>query len=181
MLSLSDHKDSLQEQKYVLSSERLLFRPFEHTDVDLEHLYSLDSDPDVRRFFPDCATREDAKKSLERFLDLWGKHRLTRFAVFDKETGHFIGRAGFMFLEDTDEIELGYAFFKEYWGKGLATEASRALLSWLRENHPDVKRIICFTTLENRPSVAVMERLGMCFWKDEDYKGIPHCFYELEV
>jgi RimJ/RimL family protein N-acetyltransferase len=55
--------------------------------------------------------------------------------------GEVIGSAGLQPLDGTDEIEVGYSMIKEYWGKGIGTEAARA---WLAHgfNHAGLDRIV---------------------------------------
>jgi RimJ/RimL family protein N-acetyltransferase len=67
-----------------------------------------------------------------------------------------------MVLDSTGEVELGYRLLRTEWGKGLATEVSRAWLDFGR-HRLGLDRVIAFTHRENAPSLAVMERLGMRF------------------
>src|SRR5579871_6165650 len=115
--------------KPILQTERLILREF--LTADVEDFFRLVIDPDVTRYTGDsCKTLEEAGTGLQdRVLGAYQKHGYGRWAVVFKPTGKIIGFAGLKYLEDIGEVDLGYRFFKEYWGRGLATEASRAVLS----------------------------------------------------
>lgn len=54
------------------------------------------------------------------------KHGFGRLVVELKGENKFIGFTGLKYLEDMNEVDPGYRFMKEYWGKGIAAEAGRA-------------------------------------------------------
>jgi len=66
------------------------------------------------------------------------------------------------------EMEIGWRFAREAWGQGYATEAARAALAH-GFGDPAVARIAAITTLANRPSWRVMERIGMTRATEEDF------------
>jgi hypothetical protein len=53
-----------------------------------------------------------------------------------------------------------YGLERACWGKGLATEASRAVLAWLWAS-TSYQRVFARTDPPNRKSIEVMQRLGM--------------------
>src|SRR5580698_2521943 len=103
----------------ILETDRLLLREFVLDDV--EEFFRMVSDPDVTRYTGDGGkTLEDARKGLEeRVFQDYVKHGYGRWAAVFKLTGKVIGFAGLKYLDDVGEVDLGYRFFKEYWGKGL--------------------------------------------------------------
>lgn len=118
-----------------LDTDRLTLRHFTPDDVDL--LIELDSDPAVMRFLtggeptPPEHYRERGLNNILRGYQLWDG-RFGLFAAHAKDSGAFIG----WFIlspedEDSplDEVELGYRLRRAEWGKGYATEGSRALLA----------------------------------------------------
>jgi RimJ/RimL family protein N-acetyltransferase len=67
---------------------------------------------------------------------------------------------GALFLKrERDELEVGYLFLPEYWGRGLAFEAVGALLRWVSETCTD-KEIVAVTQTANERSVRLLARLG---------------------
>ena len=71
-----------------------------------------------------------------------------------------------------DEVDLGYRFMKEYWGKGIATESAKACVN-LGFNKLRLKRLIAMVLPENTGSIRVLEKLNFEFEKDviEDHQS----------
>jgi [ribosomal protein S5]-alanine N-acetyltransferase len=159
---------------YVLTSERLGFRPFE--EADCSGLERLDMDPEVRAHFPDgIATSTQIHARIARSKLSIEANRYPEFAVIELATGRFAGRAGFGLIEG-GEIEVGYVFLKEFWGRGLAQESLRALLAWARENLT-VPRIVAYAPSTHAASLNVMKKAGMRFFKTDNMRGVPCDFY----
>jgi RimJ/RimL family protein N-acetyltransferase len=78
--------------------------------------------------------------------------------------GDVVGMVGFApptFLPELLPVqEIGWRFLPDHWGKGLATEAATAALSWAFENGLLDRAVAC-VQLENRRSAAVAAKLGM--------------------
>lgn len=146
-----------------LTTPRLVLRGFVREDRD--HLLALNADPAVREFLdmPEPTTPEQE----DDFLD----HVMTKFSHdrgfwAAEEDGRFIGWFHFRPARDTGELELGYRLRQDAWGRGLATEGSRALLELANG-----ERVIARTMIENRRSRSVMEKLGMKVVRTFPYKG----------
>jgi [ribosomal protein S5]-alanine N-acetyltransferase len=139
------------------------------------------SDPDVTRFTgDDCQTLEVARKRLEDgpFQD-YRKHGYGRWAAVYKTTGTVIGYAGLKYLGDAGEVDLGFRFFKEYWGKGLATEASRAIVAYGLGTLQQ-KRIAGIADIENKASIRVLEKVGFTFERFTTFRDHEVAWYALE-
>jgi RimJ/RimL family protein N-acetyltransferase len=148
-----------------LATERLTLRPLTAEQADL--LIELDSDPAVMRFLsggeptaPELVRERDMPSILAGY-DRWDG-RFGLFAAFEQDTDEFVGwfslrpeRSG-----PTDEAELGYRLRQDAWGKGYATEVSRALLHKAFAEL-DVRVVWGETMALNLPSQKVMEKLGM--------------------
>ena len=161
--------------EFLFTSERLGFRLPE--DADLDSLNKLDMDPDVRAQFPEgTLTPERIEARLAENAASYNDNGFGDFAVIDLETGDFTGRAGFARI-DSGEIEVGYVFLKDYWGRGLAQESLRALLEWARSNL-DVPRIIAYAPARHAASFNVMQKAGMTYFKSERMRGVDCDFYE---
>lgn len=167
-----------------LETDRLLLRPFSADDVD--HLVALDSDPAVTRFINGgrpTPREEVVERVLPRFL--WYQEQRNGYgfwAVEEKATGAFIG---WFHLRpapdggDPAEPELGYRLLRDAWGKGYATEGSRALIARAFESL-DARRVWASTMVLNVGSRRVMEKAGMrhvrTFWGEwpEEIPGDEH-------
>jgi len=159
---------------YVLTTERLGFRPFD--DADFSDLERLDMDPEVRAHFPDgIATSAQIHARIARSQHSIEANRCPEFAVIELATGRFAGRAGFGVIEG-GEIEVGYVFLKEFWGRGLAQESLRALLAWARGNLT-VPQIVAYAPCTHLASLNVMKKSGMHYFKTNNMRGVPCDFY----
>jgi len=157
-----------------MTSERLGFRPFE--DADFSDLERLDMDPEVRAHFPDgIATSAQIDARIARSKLSIEANRYPEFAVIELATGRFAGRAGFGLIEG-GEIEVGYVFLKEFWGRGLAQESLRALLAWAKENLT-VPRIVAYAPSTHSASLNVMRKAGMRLFKTDNMHGVSCDFY----
>lgn len=163
----------------ILETDRLLLREFVMDDA--EAFFRMISDPDVTRYTGDGGkTLEEAKKGLEeRLFRDYRKYGYGRWAAVYKATGNVIGFAGLKYLDDVNEVDLGYRFFKEHWGKGLATEAAKAVLGYgvvvLR-----LQRIIGIADIENKASIRVLEKVGFQFERCTTYGGHDVAWYAVE-
>jgi len=147
-----------------LETERLLLRRFIADDVD--NLVELDGDPDVMRFINGgrpTPRREVENDVLPAYLEYYERFSGYGFwAAVEKSTGQFVGWFHFRPAKDPDcdEIELGYRLRKPAWGKGYATEGSRALIE---KGFADlgVRRVFASTMVVNVGSRRVLEKAGL--------------------
>lgn len=143
----------------VLETPRLLMRAFTLDDVDA--MYSLATVPEVIRY-----VGNKPAQSKQDVLDYLQQHPLRdyqvygygRFACVWKETGQVIGFSGIKFLEEISETELGYRFLPEFWGKGLATEAGKAVIQFAQGL--GLKRLVAVIHPQNEGSQQVATKLG---------------------
>jgi RimJ/RimL family protein N-acetyltransferase len=144
----------------VIETERLLLRP--HVQSDLETVYLMVSDPEIRRFFPEGPDikRENVLASLPRRIGFWKDNGFGQFGVFEKAGGKMAGYCGLKFLDDTAEVEIYYGFFRHSWGKGYATESATAALRFGFEETP-LERIVAVTHTENYASQKVLKKIGL--------------------
>lgn len=162
----------------VLRTERLLLRHLEPGDLDA--LYALYRDPEIRRYFPEgTLTREQTREELEFFLHGHPKNpALGLWATIEQATGAFVGRCGLLpwTIDGTDEVELAFLIDKDRWGEGLATEAARGIVAHARE-HLGLQRLICLITHGNDASVRVAQKIGMQFEREHTDEYGPCMIY----
>src|ERR1700689_1743727 len=147
-----------------LETDRLVLRRFTLADVD--NLVNLDADPDVMRFVTGGipTSREEIEHEfLPAFLGYYERYEGFGFwAAIEKATGEFLG--WFHFRPDENcapgEVVLGYRLRKSAWGKGYATEGSRALI---RKGFTEfgVQRVVAEAMAVNTASRRVMEKAGL--------------------
>ena len=162
-----------------LETERLRLRPFRLDDVDA--LHALWTDPGVRRFLWDdrAIERETAERVVRAALDDEAERGFGLWTLHLREEPGVIGFCGFRSLEGDVEVELLYGVHPDFWGQGLALEASRAALERLFEDCP-LDRVWALADPPNAQSFRVMEKLGMRFDRDGEFQGLPARFYVLD-
>jgi RimJ/RimL family protein N-acetyltransferase len=155
-----------------LETERLTLREF--TEDDAERLFALDTDPDVMRFIGPFMPRdvEESRAKIRSWVEQWYSNDRGHgvWAAIEKLTGSFLG---LIFLRPAnesifaiqagwrpDELELGYRLHVAAWGRGFATEASRAVVR-KAFTELDATRIVAMAMLDNVGSWRVMKKLGM--------------------
>lgn len=163
-----------------LETERMNIRQF--TKEDAQNIFELDGDPEVMKFLTNgrgTSMETITEKILPMTSEFYEKYEHFGFwAVDEKATGKFIG--WFLFRPDKaepnnlDKIELGYRFKKSAWGKGFATEGSKAIIE---KGFKDwkVNYIFAITLLKNIGSQKVMKKAGLQFEKEfiEPIENLP--------
>jgi ribosomal-protein-alanine N-acetyltransferase len=151
----------------ILSTERLLLRRLQ--PADLESLYTLYRDPEVRKYFPDgTRTQQQTKEEIEWFVRGDPDHpELGLWATIDRHTGEFLGRCGLLpwHIEGAFEVELAFMIKKERWRQGLATEAARGIIRHASEIL-HMRRLVCLIMPGNAASSGVAKKVGMKFERE---------------
>ncbi len=158
----------------MLTTERLRLR--EWREDDLEPFAALNADPRVREFFPSVLTRQETAESMRRGREHFDRHGFGLWAVEVAGGAPFIGFIGLAVpafdAHFTPCVELGYRLAFDHWGRGYATEGSRAALAFGFETL-GLDEIVAFTAAGNVRSRRVMEKLGMTHDPADDFEH-PH-------
>lgn len=153
-----------------LTTERLVLRRWEAGD--LEPLAALHRDRVTMRYFPAPLTREESDALVARIEAGFEADGLGHWAVELTATGSLVGAVGLSVVRDAlpfaPAVEVGWRLDRRYWGHGYATEAARASVGHAFAAH-GLDEVVAFTAAVNRPSRAVMERLGMHRDPSEDF------------
>jgi len=168
--------DTLSEKdpSHRLFTPRLRLRRFVAADAPL--ILALNSDPEVMRYTGDArfTTVEEAQARIARYDAAEAAHGFSRWAVFLRESGAFLGSCGLappVEQDGTADIDLGYRFMRKYWGQGYATESARAVIHWAFEVLM-LNSLVLKVEDENTASVAVFHKLGAVYEKhDCDAQG----------
>lgn len=155
----------------VIETERLILRRF--TPADAADNFRIYTDPENMRFMgrrPDSVEFE--RYHLERHIaNYYDKHDFGLWAVVLKEDGQLIGRCGLIFqpLDGAEVVEVTYLIDRHHWGRGLATEAARAVVKLGFEKYK-LPRLVSFINPENVASVRVAQKAGMKYERDVDFR-----------
>jgi len=153
----------------ILETNRLILRHLVNDDLD--DLFALYSDPEIRQYFPEgLLNLAETKEELEWHMNGHPKDpELGLWATIHKETGKFIGRCGLLpwEIDGKLEVEIAYLLDKSFWHQGLATEAAQGILKYGFENL-NLSRLICLIDPENISSQRVAERIGMTLERKVD-------------
>lgn len=173
----------------TLSGDRVVLRRWR--EEDREAFAAMNADPRVMKFFRNPLSRaqsDDMMDFLEKHFDARG------FGLWAVEVPGKAACIGFTGLfatgftaHFTPCVEIGWRLAVEHWGQGYATEAARLALRFGFETLK-LSEIVSFTTVANRRSRAVMERIGMHRDPADDFDSPtlpeghplrPHVLYRL--
>ncbi|MBR6019490.1 MAG: GNAT family N-acetyltransferase [Lachnospiraceae bacterium] len=150
-----------------IETERLILRTV--TVDDAEAVFQWASDPDVNTYLiymPHKSVEETRAWLSSR--DVNGKDEFDLGFVL-KETGELVGMGGLFYHEDLDAWSVGYNLRKDCWGQGLVPEAMWAIIDCVAKEK-GIRAVVGEFAKENTKSKRVMEKLGMVYWKDGQYK-----------
>ncbi|MBQ8696094.1 MAG: GNAT family N-acetyltransferase [Clostridia bacterium] len=145
----------------TLHTERLTLRKISPRDA--EDMYGYSRDPAVTEYllWDVHADLRHTVRYIRAVQKYYAKGLFYDWAVVDNESGRMIGTCGFARIDEANRCaELGYVLHRDFWGRGYAAEAARAVIS-VGFNTLDLKRIEARYMIDNFASARVMEKLGM--------------------
>ena len=156
----------MQDFHLIFETERLLVRRY--FDGDHENIFSLGGNEDVMRYIRATQTKEQSDAFLLFNINFYKEYPMMgRWAVDEKTTEKFVGSFAVIFIEDTKLIQLGYSLLPHEWGKGYATELTKAGLQYVFEKMK-LPLIYGVTEIGNIPSQQVLLKAG--FKKEIEFK-----------
>ncbi len=165
----------IQNNTPTLETERLILRKF--TEKDMEALFLILKDEEVNRFLPwyPLKSMEETRKFYEeRYVSKYEQPQGYAYAVCLKADNVPIG---YIKVDMEEHHDLGYGMRKEFWHRGIVTEAGKDVVEQVRK---DGLPYITATHDKNNPrSGNVMKKLGMkyCYsyeeqWQPKDFPVI---------
>jgi [ribosomal protein S5]-alanine N-acetyltransferase len=164
----------------VLETERLALCRW--AADDLGAVLALHARPETVRYLPlgKPWTNAQARDHLAGWIDDYETRGVAKLKLLRREDGAFIGRAGFGWMEEMGDFELGYTIAPEFQGSGYATEIAGALARWFLRSGPR-DRFIAIAHVDNAPSFRVMERIGMRYARSQTVQSLPCHIYEMSA
>ncbi|QQX82076.1 GNAT family N-acetyltransferase [Shewanella sp. KX20019] len=144
----------------IVETERLVLRRFEPRDT--KAIFLLNSIPEILTYIPGAPMTNisQAEQILNNMiLKNYEQFGYGRWAVEHKADAKVIGFCGPKYIEEFDEVELGYRYLPAYWGQGIASEAGSAALSKFMDY--GIKEAIALILIGNKGSEGVAKKLGM--------------------
>jgi RimJ/RimL family protein N-acetyltransferase len=146
---------------------------------DLDFLARMLGHPEVSFYYERTFARADAQVWLERQLERYRRDGHGLWLAVDTASGEPVGQVGlaWQLVEGECRPELGWLLAREYWGRGYATEAGRAVrdAAFSRWGYPEVISLI---RPVNVPSRRVAERIGLAPGREVAFHGFRHIVYE---
>ncbi len=153
-----------------LRTDRLRLRRW--LPADRDPFAAMNADPAVMEYFPATLSREESDALATRIEAHFDRHGFGLWAVEIPGVAPFAGFVGLSVpafnAHFTPCVEIGWRLAVEQWGRGYATEAARAVLTFGFESL-GLSEIVSFTVPGNLPSRRVMERIGMAHDPADDF------------
>ena len=178
------------ERAVIIEVDTPRLRLRQWREPDREPFAALNADPAVMEFFLSVQSRESSDASIDAWQSQLASRGWSNWALELRASGELLGFTGLSVprrvLPFSPCVEIGWRLARRHWGQGYATEAARAALK-IGFARLDLPEIVSFTTVGNRRSRAVMERIGLRDTRqDFEYPGFPeghplrrHCLYRL--
>ena len=153
----------------MIDTARLILRSWRDADVDPFH--AICSDPLVMAMLGPVMSREQVATRIGQMQAMQQELGHCFWAVERRDDARLIGWCG-VIRGDAGPVdgkaELGWRLASDCWGQGYASEAARGALAWTFAHLPD-DAAWAITSVENRASRAVMDRLGMVYLPELDF------------
>ncbi len=169
--------------KIFLQTERLILREILTSDED--GMFELDSDKDVHKYLGNQPfTKIEESREMIRFIrKQYEDNGIGRWAMINKETNEFMGWTGLKLMKDLTNChinyyDLGYRLIKRFWGKGYATESAKASVSY-GFSALKLNEIYGMADVNNKESRQVLEKAGLKYVEDFDFRGDLHAWYKI--
>jgi len=167
----------------TLETERLIMRPFRESDLDAYTAVLQTAQVRAALHLPDDGGRERAWAGMAAWLGQWQLRGTGQWALDERATGAFVGRAGSHWPEQADwpGIEIGWTLHPDHWGNGYATEAGAAAIAHTFAHH-DVDAVYSVILPDNAASQAVAKRLGFTLYEERllsTFPEMPHGIWRL--
>ncbi len=142
-----------------MTTERLIIKHWERAGIG--RLFEICSDSEVMYRIGDgkpFERIEQAEKFLVWVFSSQKENGFSRWALAEKESGKIIGSCGFALLNN-GEVELGYLLARDYWGRGLATEAAKACAKYGFEKL-GFENVVALTDIDHAETHGVLKKVG---------------------
>ncbi len=148
----------------TIETDRLILRQFKYNDDEAMLKYWI-ADEKIQSMYsePVYTTKEEVKELLDKYISSYSKDDYYRWAIISKDNNECIGQIAFFLVDSKNNFaEIEYCIGADFQCKGLATEATKALIKYGFENIKLHKIQICHKSI-NIPSKRVIEKCGFTY------------------
>ena len=164
----------------TIETEKLILRRFKYSDDDAMLKYWV-ADEKIQSLYsePVYTTKDEVKKLLDQYISSYQNNDYYRWAVVDKVTEECIGQIAYFLVDSKNHFaEIEYCIGSAFQCRGLATEATKAIIQYGFEKINLHKVQICTKTM-NKPSQRVIEKCGFTYEGTlRDYFFIDHQYVD---
>ena len=157
---------------YLFTTSRLGFRTWQN--FDLGPFAAINADPEVMRFFQKPLSTDETLAMMERMQRMYEDRGSCYFAVDHLGTRQLIGTIGLgwkTFEADfTPCVDIGWRLDRKFWNQGFSTEGALACIQYGKSL--EIKEIVSMASQGNTPSIRVMRKIGMDYWKNFDHPDL---------
>jgi [ribosomal protein S5]-alanine N-acetyltransferase len=147
----------------IFETKRLVIRRYKADDFS--DFFRLNSDKDVMRYIRPVQTRKQAASFFIKILEAYDKAPgLGRWGMYIKPGNEFAGSFAIIPVQQSEDIQLGYAFLKEHWGSGYASESVKGGIAYAFDQL-QLTQIAGITFPENLLSQKVLLKNRFVFHK----------------
>ncbi|MBM7587258.1 ribosomal-protein-alanine N-acetyltransferase [Bacillus pakistanensis] len=144
----------------VLETERLILREVKVEDASDMHMYLADKEVVKYMGLEPFQTVDDVWDEIKWYNSIYEEDTGIRWGITLKDVGKVIGSCGFLNrIPKHYRAEIGFELSKDYWGKGMASEALEAVVKF-GYHHYQLERIEALIEPGNLPSQKLVERQG---------------------
>ncbi len=162
---------TVDTSKIRIETKRLVLRGFRADDLSDFYDYAKVEGVGECAGWSHHKSIEESREILSKFIE-----DKNVFAVVDKGSGKVIGSVG---IKDPDEAtvsrfpdvkvkEIGYVLAKDYWGKGLMTEAAQAVVCYCFDEL-NLDAVSARYFVGNDRSRRVIEKCGFEYFADTEF------------
>lgn len=164
--------------KKIITTPRMYLREF--IPEDSIHFFHMNNDPEVIKYTgdPPFSSQDAAAKFITTYT-AYQETGVGRYAVIRKTDDTFLGWCGLKYHPQEGVYDIGYRFYKCYWGEGYATESAKAVIDYafLTLKFPF---LVAHAHIDNLASHRVIAKCGMYLVKHIDYDGLPAILYRID-
>ncbi|WP_210608290.1 GNAT family N-acetyltransferase [Priestia flexa] len=144
----------------IIETKRLILRKMRASDD--QALFQIFNDPKAMKFYPHIKSVDETKLWIQSVQDHDMSYGFSLWTVEKKGEKQILGQCGLL-LQKVDgviEVELGYLFLQDFWGKGYATEAAQGCINY-GFHKLGLTRITALIDPKHHASQKVVVKIGM--------------------